>query len=182
MSNPQRTNEANKAAAHLETNLTLHQARTDRGGGYELWGGSREKTSQCYFFPWPEKSIQLSCELHGKERPRNTHRGSLVIILAGFFFFYTSREESASSCLWVKWKGQKDSEGRCFYCTSYMVHLFSIWDWQHKLCMLIHMLSLFPWIFNTAATMRDITWGFTLSNNNGEVLSALPVSLFPRLP
>lgn len=40
-------------------------------------------------FVWSEKSIQLlSCELHGKERPRNTHRGSLVIMLS----FYNSRE------------------------------------------------------------------------------------------
>ena len=39
-------------------------------------------------FVWSEKSIKLlSCELHRKEQPRNTHRGSLAI---SFFFLSLS--------------------------------------------------------------------------------------------
>lgn len=187
VSDPRWSNEANKAVVYLETNsssMTLHRAPTDcasRGRGYERRGGSREKTSQHICLVWGINKASFMWTSWEKD-PKNTHRASLVNVLA--FFILHSREESAAVADGQSEKGKKRRAGRCFYCEAYWhytVQRFAIWDWQHKICMLIHMLSLFPWIFNTPASLRVITPGFTLSNKSGEVLSAVPVSLIPWL-
>lgn len=65
-----------------------HRARSAVVGGSRIEVGVERKLHST--FVWSEKSIKLlSCELHGKERPRNTQRTSLVIIVA---FFYTTAE------------------------------------------------------------------------------------------
>lgn len=93
--------------------------------------------------------------------------------MLSFCFFFTTAG-SISCCQWAKWKGQKEKED----CKAYTVRLFVMWDWQHKICMSIHMLSLF---FHEYLTPHwEFSMRLTLSNG-GKALSAVSVSPFPWL-
>lgn len=134
--------------------IELTSAPAEVGGVRTEVGVERKLHST---FVWSEKSIKLlSCELHGKERPRNTHRGSLVIMLS----FYNSRECEQLPMGKVK-RAKREGRFFFFYCKAYWrytVHLFAIWDWQHKICMLIHMLSLFRYEYLTLQPQ----WGYNV--------------------
>lgn len=94
MSNLQGSNEANKTAVYLNIHFSdqldgnkqtwpsielTHTAPAEVGGTRTEVGVERKLHRT---FVWSEKSIKLlSCE-RKKEHPRNTHRGSLVIMLA----------------------------------------------------------------------------------------------------
>ena len=131
--------------------VELAQAEPAEAGGTSTEAGAERKLHSA--FVWSEKSIKLlSCELHRKEQPRNTHRGSLAI---SFFFFSLSlflfttagRGVQVVVAFGQSEKGKKEKRRMMFFyckaCWRCTVHLFTIWDWQHKICMLIHMLSLF---------------------------------------
>lgn len=106
-------------------------------------------------FVWSEKSIKLiSCELLGKEWPRNTHTDSLVMMLA----FFPQQERDCKLLPRGKVRGQKSKEKKSkdFFFVCDIVNTFTLWKYQHKIYMLIHMLSVSPPpSLNFSPTLRD---------------------------
>lgn len=119
--------------------MTLHGAETALAevGGMRAEVGVERKLHSTLV--WSEKSIELlSCELHGKEQPSNTHRGSLVIMLFFLFSFFFTTAGMRTVANGQSEKGRKRKKNFLSLLQSllcYTVFLFAIWDWHHKICM-----------------------------------------------
>lgn len=94
--------------------IELAQAEPAEGGTSTEVGAERKLHSA---FVWSEKSIKLlSCELHRKEQPRNTHRGSLAI---SFFSLSLSNTAGRGAQVVVAFgqseKGKKEKRRKMFF-------------------------------------------------------------------